>query len=53
VLGILLVIEGPWSFGQLWIVLGLVGFALTFATGIAIAKPRADAISRISSATAS
>lgn len=47
VLGILLVVEGPWSFDELWIVLGLVGFALTFATGIAIAKPRADAISRM------
>jgi hypothetical protein len=47
VLGILLVIEGPWSFDQLWIVLGLIGFALTFATGIAIAKPRADAIARM------
>jgi uncharacterized membrane protein len=33
VLGILLTIEGPWSFTDLWIVLGLVGFGLTFVTG--------------------
>jgi uncharacterized membrane protein len=47
VLGILLVIEGPWSFDQLWIVLGLVGFATTFVTGLLILKPRGDAISAI------
>ena len=45
--GILLVIEGPWSFGQLWIVLGLLGFAATFVTGLFIVKPRGDAINAI------
>ena len=45
--GILLVIEGPWSFGQLWVVLGLLGFAATFLTGLLILKPRADAIGSI------
>ena len=29
ILGVLLTIEGPWSFGDLWIVLGLVGYAMT------------------------
>jgi hypothetical protein len=41
------VIEGPWSFDQLWIVLGLAGFATTFVTGLLILKPRGDAISAI------
>src|SRR5688500_18885434 len=36
VAGILLVIEGPWSFGDLWVVLGLAGFAATFLTGILV-----------------
>jgi uncharacterized membrane protein len=44
VFGILLVIEGPWSFGQLWIVLGLIGFSATFVTGFFVLKPRAEAI---------
>ena len=39
VLGILLTIEGPWSFGDLWIVLGLASFAVTFITGIGFLSP--------------
>jgi uncharacterized membrane protein len=40
VFGILLTIDGPWSFGDLWIVLGLVGFALTFLTGVLWITPQ-------------
>jgi uncharacterized membrane protein len=39
VLGILLTIEGPWEFDMLWIVLGLVAFAATFALGIGMIEP--------------
>ena len=40
IMGISLVIESDaWSFDQLWIVLGLVGFAATFVTGVMIMKP--------------
>jgi uncharacterized membrane protein len=42
--GILLTIDGPWKFDQLWIVLGLLGYAATFLTGITILKPRGDRI---------
>ena len=45
VFGILLVIE-PWSFDQLWIVLGLAGFATTLITGVFLFLPRARAIKR-------
>jgi uncharacterized membrane protein len=38
-LGILLTIEGPWSFGDLWIVLGLVGYGVSFLTGILFLEP--------------
>jgi uncharacterized membrane protein len=34
VLGVLLTIEGPWEFGELWIVIGLGGYATTFLTGL-------------------
>ena len=45
IMGIALVIESDaWSFDQLWIVLGLVGFAITFVTGLFIIKPVSDRI---------
>lgn len=48
VFGIALVVESEaWSFGQLWIVLGLVGYALTFLTGIAVIKPRGERIGKM------
>ena len=40
VFGILLTVDGPWSFGELWIVLGLVGFAITFLTGLLWITPQ-------------
>jgi uncharacterized membrane protein len=43
--GLLLVWDSDfWSFGQLWIVLGLVGYAITFVTGIAWVKPQSERI---------
>ncbi len=39
VLGILLTIEGPWSFDQLWILLGLSGMAIAFLIGIGVIEP--------------
>ena len=44
VFGLLMVIDGPWSFDQLWIVLGLTGFAITLATGLLFVKPRSEKI---------
>jgi uncharacterized membrane protein len=44
VLGILLTIEGPWSFGDLWIVLGLVGYAFSFLVGILFLEPEGKRI---------
>ena len=44
VAGILLVIEGPWSFDQLWVLLGLAGFATTFLTGLLKIKPESERI---------
>jgi uncharacterized membrane protein len=39
VLGILLTIEGPWTFDQLWIVIGLAGFVGTFLLGVGLIEP--------------
>ena len=44
VLGILLTIEGPWAFDQLWIVLGLAGYAASFLTGILFLEPEGKRI---------
>jgi uncharacterized membrane protein len=46
-MGVALAIDGPWSFDQLWIVLGLAGFATTFVTGALILKPRGDRIAEL------
>jgi uncharacterized membrane protein len=45
VLGLLMVVDGPWSFDTLWIVLGLVGYAASFLTGILFLKPESERIS--------
>ena len=39
VFGILAAIEGDWDFGSVWIVIGLSGFAVSFATGIGYFEP--------------
>ena len=44
ILGILLTIEGPWSFGDLWIVLGLAGYATSFLVGILFLEPEGKRI---------
>jgi Predicted integral membrane protein (DUF2269) len=45
IMGIALVIESDaWAFDQLWIVLGLVGFAATFCTGLFLIKPTSERI---------
>jgi MFS family permease len=47
VTGLLLVLDGPWSWDQLWIVLGLAGFAATFLTGLLVIKPRSEKLAAI------
>ena len=47
VLGILLTIEGPWTFDELWIVLGLVGYAITFLTGLLFISRQAQKVGAI------
>ena len=45
VMGLALVFESEaWAFDQLWIVLGLVGYAATFVTGLFLIKPQSEQI---------
>ena len=46
VLGILLTIEGPWSFDELWIVIALVGYAFSFLVGILFLEPEGKRIAK-------
>lgn len=39
IFGVLAAIEGDWDFGSLWIIIGLSGFAVSFATGIGYFAP--------------
>lgn len=45
--GILLVIEGPWMFGDDWIVIGLVLFGITFLAGVLFFGPESGRIAKI------
>jgi uncharacterized membrane protein len=47
-MGITMVINSPeFSFSQAWVIIGLVGYALTFTTGVAFLAPRAKRISEL------
>jgi uncharacterized membrane protein len=45
--GILLVVEGPWSFGDDWIVIGLVLFGITFLAGITFLGPESGRLGKL------
>ncbi len=47
VLGIILTIDGPWDFGQTWIVLALIGYGLSFVTGAAFLGPESGRIGNL------
>jgi uncharacterized membrane protein len=47
VFGILLVLDGPWDFDQLWIVLGLVGSAFSFLLGTLFLSPESGRIAKL------
>ena len=45
--GVLLVPAGPWSFGDLWIVIGLTAFAASFLTGFLYLRPQGQKMGEI------
>jgi uncharacterized membrane protein len=47
-MGITMVINSPeFSFNQTWVIIGLVGYALTFTTGVGFLAPRAKRIAEL------
>ena len=47
-MGIAMMINTDWGWGKFWVVAGLVGYALTFVTGIAVLSPQAKRIAALS-----
>ena len=47
VLGVLLTIEGPWEFSELWIVIGLAGYATTFLTGLLLISRQVKTVAAV------
>jgi uncharacterized membrane protein len=47
IFGFLLVQEGPWSYNELWIDLGLAGFAITFLLGFFFLGPESGRIAKL------
>ena len=47
VLGIILTIDGPWDFGQTWVILALIGYGLSFVTGAAFLGPESGRIGKL------
>jgi uncharacterized membrane protein len=47
-MGIAMMINTDWGWGKFWVVAGLVGYALTFVTGIAVLSPQAKRVEALS-----
>jgi hypothetical protein len=47
VLGVAAGWDGPWSFGDLWIVIGLVGWAANFLVGLLFIRPQGEKMPKI------
>lgn len=45
--GVLLIIDGTWSFSTLWVILGLIGFAFTFLMGSLWLGPQSHRIAGV------
>ncbi|MDQ3381993.1 MAG: DUF2269 domain-containing protein [Actinomycetota bacterium] len=47
VFGVLLVFDGPWSFGDLWILIGLVGWIAAWGVGFLFLRPHVEKMKKI------
>lgn len=47
VFGALMVVDGPWSFDELWVALGLAGYVATFLTGVLVLKPASERVAQL------
>lgn len=46
-MGIAMMIDTDWGWGKFWVVVGLVGYAMTMFTGVAILSPQAKRITEL------
>ena len=44
IFGVLAMVEGPWGLDQLWVAVGLAGWAVSFLTGILYFKPETERV---------
>ena len=51
-MGIAMMVNTNWGWGKFWVIAGLVGYAITFVTGVAVLSPRTKRSNPRSSATA-
>src|SRR5919106_1776081 len=47
VFGVLLVLDGPWSFGDVWILIGLVGWIVSWGVGFLVIRPQGEKMKEI------
>jgi uncharacterized membrane protein len=47
VFGVLLVFDGPWSFGDLWILIGLFGWIAAWGVGFFVIRPQGEKMKEI------
>ena len=47
IFGVITVLVGDWSFGDTWIIIGLVGFALSFGIGAGFLGPQSEKIGEL------
>jgi len=47
VFGVLLVFDGPWSFDDVWIVIGLVGWIVAWGVGFLVIRPQGEKMKEI------
>jgi uncharacterized membrane protein len=47
VFGSLVVADGPYTVSMLWVTLGLIGFAITFLTGLLVLKPKSERVAEL------
>jgi uncharacterized membrane protein len=45
--GVLLVFDGPWSFGDVWILIGLAGWVAAWGVGFAVIRPQGEKMKEI------
>jgi uncharacterized membrane protein len=47
VFGSLVVADGPYTLSMLWVTLGLIGFFVTFLTGVLVLKPKSERVAEM------